>query len=572
MSPRCFIVRGVRLTAGLLLVVLLVGWGLALHQEVSPGLRCTIYTEGPFGGLSADGARLVTFGKSSQGVHVWDTHSGRELGSFPEIEPLNGTFSASGRFLPEVKNQDELSLIDTRTGRLLKIPLKGLDPPQVSSRRADGSAQIYTHESRFTFSPNEDILAVFICSGPPQHAVIPLVETMEAMMCVPLGMAQVVSAYTLPRDGGGSSRFSCRFIDLPTLHLLDTIEGARNYSAFWAFDPQGDRFLIGMRDSQGRNGLGIWNVKTRKLQSIQPDIEPLLLSPDGRKLLAHTPEGNTVIDLTTARAQPLALADADWWEFSPDGSILMTMNRWEFISSLGDDKKMAYGFFKTSSGRKLGSVSIPPSDKLEFSPDSRFLLGVGSRNFTRVMTAWKATTLQTMWEKRDFVKLGWWSDRSSHLLIVYPVSEQKSEVQLLDVGTGDVRTTIKVVGSLSIDSDRLLTREGLNPKEPGPLAKLMGRWWPFPEATGFRSRMKVLELPNGRELGSVEMKDIVGTYVAKDGKTLVTPRMDGYDCWSLPIPPPFRRSLWTVIGLPLGLGILLLVLIYLFRRRRSSAG
>ena len=70
-----------------------------------------------------------------------------------------------------------------------------------------------------------------------------------------------------------------------------------------------------------------------------------------------------------------------------------------------------------------------------------------------------------------------------------------------------------------------------------------------------------MDVSSGAVVASLETEGGVTSWLSDDGRTLVTQNAQGIHVWDLPLRPPLR----LVIGIPLGLGLLVL----LFSRWRA---
>src|SRR5207249_4081738 len=129
------------------------------------------------------------------------------------------------------------------------------------------------------------------------------------------GQASILAASALV---AGREDFLCHVVDTATGRLVGTMEGiagAANRSVTGLFFPTDlfleftadGRLVLGMRDPSGNNVLAVWDASLGQMQRIHENHQPLLLSPDDRRVFAKTREGYVFIDLTTGQSYPVAL-------------------------------------------------------------------------------------------------------------------------------------------------------------------------------------------------------------------------------------------------------------------------
>jgi WD40 repeat protein len=617
---RSFFLRRRRLLAWSLLTAALFALGVALHAEVLPQPRCVITINRPenLSCLSPDGARLVTYGGGQGGawlgpVRIWDTASGRERAVFPELrghltnamDPRH--YSKSRRFFPEADRHGDLLLLDVTEGRLWNVPLKGLEYGKREIKLVrPGWANVQAHavsEPTFHFSPREDLLAVYIPRGFPPGVLGPayVAASSAGLMGSPPGEASVLAASALV---AGRDDFICHIVETATGRLVGTVEGVgerERFRQFIEFVEDGTLLLLGIRDAHQNNALAVWDTKLSRMKRIQTNHQPLLLSPDGRKLLAKGREGHVIIDVATGRSQPLPLPRdftmrLGWAKFSPDSRALVTDG---FSSG-----KPRIEFLEVAGGRKLASEEGLLLADPKFSPDSAFFListhpwitvtPARGGNVQMAISSREASikvgdlrTGRTLWVQRpwEFNPGSWYfSSDSQHLIMkqgkldVANVHMKQERLEVLDAKTGNVRTTISTdQRDFHLDSKYLATIEATHHLDP--VVNFLARWRAGtmhinrPGTTS--SSIKVIELPDGREISRLELADVPIPSLSDDGQTLFTqhhePDRVVIRCWSLPIAAPYRRPLWQVVGTPVAVGLLLLLWRKLPQTRKKTA-
>jgi WD40 repeat protein len=152
------------------------------------------------------------------------------------------------------------------------------------------------------------------------------------------------------------------------------------------FSPDG-RFLIGVRDETNE----VWSVAdgTRVLD------EPVsAISPDGRLALVIPAEANVLMSAPASGGRASSGRRVELWDlderkplrapwlpetatagvFSPDGKRL--------VISTDDGNRL----WEISSGKEVPRPLLPPSERMEFSPDGRFLAGIRDKGW---VTLWR---------------------------------------------------------------------------------------------------------------------------------------------------------------------------------------
>jgi hypothetical protein len=569
-----FFLRRFRLFTWSLLLAGLVALAFALHTEVLPQPRCTIVLDraATVICLSADGARLVTHAGWEDGnwkgpVQIWDTVSGRALAVFPElhgrVSNLGNSPTKSRRFFCETNRSGDLLLLDVAAGRLRQTRLKGLD----LSTRA------------FHFSRKEDLVAVYIRSEPPWYVRFSaLVASGVGIMGSPPGEACLLaaSAHNTYGEDFLCHNFICHVVETATGRLRGTVEGVANDRRFLEFTADGGLLLLGMRDPlQDHNAVAVWDTSSGKMKRVQKNFQPILVSPDGRKVLGRTRAGYVLVDLATGRSDPTALpADLklDSSKFFPDSQTLVTYG---FLAG-----RPRIDFLEVTSGKSLGSEEGLVLESLEFSPDSTaFLLSTRSwlpeldakdpnarnRGRRHVKVA-DSKTRQTLWEPNPSE---YWLFTADSQCIVATLEKQ---ADVHETKTGRGRKTIPIEGgAIRLDSKYVVTMNTVADPEARFLASR--RAGAFAPGSADES-IKVIELPDGREIGRFNQK-YQGFWWSEDSRTLVAQERDDsrlvLRCWNLATSMPYRRPLWQVVGLPVGLGLLIVLATRLFPRVRQVA-
>jgi WD40 repeat protein len=506
-------------------------------------------------------------------IQIWDTRSGRELFSvtLPGDGLGEGNVSPSGRFWVGIDKQGEFFLLDVQAGSTRKLRLKGLEPPADRSWAA-----------RFLFSKNEELLALYLDLGfSPTYLEVPCVEAFEALFARPLGMAPWLNGYFAPR--AGRETFICHVLETRTGQVIATTEGDPNRAHFVRFTPDGHFLLLGMSEPGHEPNVGVWDAALRKLVRVHKDFNALEFSPDGRKIVGIAGRDYAILDLQTGERKAV-MQVADWHapyptmlDFSPDNQILMVRtsleaSKYDFTTHW---HKARLDVFDVGTGRTLASQAViscfwpPPL----FSPDSAYLLIDTGKNSINVL---ETRTLRPVWEKEFGRYNGWWPSLDPRFVIV---ERERYQFEVWHMSTGELRSALpepryQFSGpadySRNSPNPRHLSREILPVPSPSPLAKLLGKWWPFPEKA--REVIKVIELLEGRESARLGIPKVSAAWLSGDGRTLITrresPGRSSFECWSLPASGPFQRPLWQIIGIPFSLAAVALLIVWARHRRR----
>ena len=268
--------------------------------------------------FSPDGKLLATASSDDETARLWDTATGREVGSLPAGPPGSKkvlAFSPDGKLFATASSGDEaVRLWNTATRRPVGRPITG---------HTDGVDAV-------TFSPDGKLLAATAAGGP--------VRLWNTATGRPAGT--------------------------PLAGHTDGVEAA-------TFRPDG-KLLVATSDG---TSLRLWDTATGRpvgapLTDYLDGVATALFSPDG-KLLAATTTGGTVRLLNTATGQPvgapLAGHSGRTWSmvFSPDGKLLATS---------GEDKTVR--LWDMANGQPVGAPLTGHTEGVNavaFSPDGKLL-------------------------------------------------------------------------------------------------------------------------------------------------------------------------------------------------------
>ena len=508
--------RRFRLLRWSLFGLALVGLGFLLNDWLPPRPRCVIPIPGHvrIEFLSDDGSAILTSRLAIQGdatrpLQTWDTNTGENLGT---VLLAASSLSPDGRFAAALDGGD-LHLVKLKPAPEAKKiivfdrPLWDPDPVELA------------------FSSGGHFLAVTSVANGSGH----LVEC---------STGRVVKSF----------QKLAFFRFLPNENILFVEDG---------------KFLL-------------WDPQTGKAIRTFKAMDPIDLSPNGRTLLAQSADkGAFLLDMATEETRPLdprILEGPIRSAFSPDGKTLVTFSR--IIEPL------EIAVWDVASGKLRHAEKLPDVDlrAVVFSPDSAwFLQGDYLRD---------SSTGHVLWKRDLFGQMGGIGVPPARFDVRFSPDSQflvrsnGFSFEKIDAPTGEIRTNISPIG-FSTDvfrSERCIqsTKDGSFysvwlPANQGPsfLEELLGDWWPWKTNLDDR-KITVFETATGRIVSELQGRYGAG-YLSNDGRTMVTPYLDGDGAylriWDVPLRPP----LLLVVGIPLGLGLLVLFFSRWRARRRGRS-
>jgi WD40 repeat protein len=537
--------RRFRLLCWSLFGLALVGLGFLLQQCLSPWPRCTIPFESSF-----------SFGWTSPDGHFLATGT---------IKRRVGPLASSGMETP-------IQVWDTRSGKLQGTFLKG------------------TGAWRHEFSPNFKYLAA--CDG----------SSTAAQTNLYLVDLQTGNQKRLPFPGSFDYRFSPQgtFVlvsqvgemenENTPFHLVSTttgrIESTFPGCTFHDFVPDESLLVYTHGDD---TDLRIWNTQLQKVVHTLPKVKTVVLAPDGRALAASVADGLVLLDLTTFERRPFR-AKTKMPEavsnmlFSPDGKTLAIFLEREGVELCdvatgkqrpGNFDRLSEWKWNFNNGRDdmiIGSAA--------FSPDSKLMALAGLSSGARCLAVWDVSSGALLWLNKaedGCRELAFTAD--SRFLIADPTRK----VEVLEAQTGKRRQFFNVRlthvlqegeeetggwGLFSIDK-RFLQIQSEAVRQANFWERLFGNW--LPKRNSIVQQVRVAEVASGRELARLESDGLEEALLLDDGKTLATKHNENgkylMRIWDLPLRPP----LLLVIGIPLALGLLVLLFSRWRARRRVRA-
>lgn len=304
----------------------------------------------------------------------------------------------------------------------------------------------------------------------------------------------------------------------------------------------GDRFLLRAESREDNHSLQLWDAKNLKLVA--------QLEPDSKR--GH------VFDV-----DPKAI-------FSADGKTLALGGE-----SQTEPRKTLWEFFDAANGHSLGRVSadvefVKLGGGAELTPDGRRLRIVMNGRRSEM---YAVPTGELLWGDLKGQKLLGFSADSRRVALL------GSDLSIRDVDSGN--TILTVAGSFrSVSENRKRTRRflwatatGTDYRELGPLDRFLQNWLPSGVITEEVDigQVVVLDMDLGTIHAHLENFSVGNAAVSSDGRFLATqttklPSIDPagatrsgetvIHCWELPL----RRPWMWIIGVPVGLGCILLVI------------
>jgi len=273
-----------------------------------------------------------------------------------------------------------------------------------------------------------------------------------------------------------------------------------------------------------------------------------------RMLVVGLLDGLSLLDMTTSQMRRLrAGAPRNLsTRFSPDRRTL---------SILLDGGKLEFWDVATGKLRAAATHSRKPwsfHSNRKFSPDSRLFAVIdfdGSH-----LSVWDVHTGTLCWARDTGTPEGFQFTADSRFLIstFKPEIAATQRRDVFEASTGAVDPLLRIDGSCTLTDN---ARFALARSERSDIGQtILGRFWPFASERE-RPYLSIVELGTLRELGRLDIPPLAGGWLAEDGRKLVTLHKEG-DKFSLcSWDVPFSRRWELVIGIPAGVGLLLLLYI-----------
>jgi WD40 repeat protein len=346
-----------------------------------------------------------------------------------------------------------------------------------------------------------------------------------------------------------------KVVETATGKVIKTFAGVSKFSGFgFAND---DLFHFKTWED-GKWIFHLWNNQTgRVVKTLENAREPCL-SPDGKTLAAIIPDGLILLDPANfqIRHERTGLGMISKLLFSPDGKSLAV------FFSRGTTE-----LWDTASGKKhrvIARLQGKRNVKPAFSPDSKyFALACDTPDGVRLAVWDVSSNALLLLGKLEHIDAEFLFSTDSRLLLAYQVNH----VDVWDVPTGQCLRTFDWNARWQCEwtrDARFITIPDRITRAPHFLEKWLGGWWPGRRNPTIH-QVRVAEVATGRELARLEGDANLDAWLSQDGQTLVTKHTENGQClirvWDLPLRPP----LFLVTGIPLGLGLIVL----LFSRRRA---
>ena len=382
-----------------------------------------------------------------------------------------------------------------------------------------------------------------------------------------------------------------------------------------AFTPDDARLLFS--EAKPPYSLNFWDAKTRKVFRPKHEI-PVgwLVAPDGRTLLASLDKGRGRVvgkgelvlwDLTDFRHRILGVYTEPVYDavFSPNSRCLAirVTDRLEL--------------WDTPTGKQGAVLSVDlgaaGGKNIVFSPDSRLIAAFPVPHVSQAdpgvtddeaFMIWDVATGAKLWEKHAEPGNLRWPTFTPHAGFLIDEKISPGRLDVLDAASGKTLRTIQVAGtrqggadppigprgkaaptawemrqpeyfgppSITPDGRWLTLISTISGRKPSVWEKWLGEWWPFPTEE-WTTVVALVELETGRELFRREGQALLYALLSDDGRTLVTEEEgEGAQervirCWDVPSHPPLRET----VGIPLGVGILMVLTKWWWRRRKYKA-
>lgn len=520
-----------------LLAGVLIALGVGIYCVEQPEPMCVIEVgTSEVRWLSDDGLRFATvYMKRNElgndAVEVWDSRTGARIASHFEdvrhfVYPIlskNGRYFATevstldvreGR---QLRSGESLLLLDVETGESLEMPVQATDV-----------------ETVLIFSPRGDLLLRVGFNG--AHSLW-VYETSTGRL-----LSQRNSAWFIhPAD----------FADDALLHFVSTNTKQRN--------------------------IEVWNPREGRVVTTLPGVcGEVCRSADGRYLVVERAradgngsgkDGNgsgkwVIWNLKTHQIEAE-------FQASP-GSKRGT----QFIS---DDSRWLAAYCRASedhfvevreipTGRLVGTCSLEKQHYAVFSPDGRFLALEDPG--TPVLAMFEVPSMNMLWQKRG-VSFHTRNEFSHNLNTMFVNAKDPEGIESLDCASGKLlaRTPLSVAGGMDTPDRRFLLYWGELQSEPKWAARLP--WLNRFLAGRSMACAIVLDTDAGRERFRVTGERLSAAKLSDDGRILITthdePDRRVLRCWDVDAWKPLHLP----IGVPAGLGVLVVLLVWWRGRRRN---
>jgi WD40 repeat protein len=271
----------------------------------------------------------------------------------------------------------------------------------------------------------------------------------------------------------------------------------------------------------------------RLLNELVGKFESIEHSPDGRWLILSSSEGMRLIDLyhekeiKTLAGEPVSvlLRGAEQWVFSPDGKLLWLTARpllgYSHMIDLvtGQEKRI----FGKSYGNLLGDV-----DRLDFTPDGRFIIVTHSKDDPRTVDIFHLKTGKPLWSGRGFYagydpeKQMFWVYRSGAEAIFIDAAtgqeERTADGKLLSKHIGGSLNSVGFIPGGLIWARYLNEKVRIFDSRTGE-EKLTAQGTPWNMAFGSQKPLKVDFSPDGRYAAiKYENLNLMKVFDLKNGK------------------------------------------------------
>ncbi len=538
-----------------LLAGVLIALGVGIYCVEQPEPMCVIEgTEIKPAAFAAEGRGLVTLAdaggrrRASGPVQVWNSRTGEKIAHFELNEgKLNWpVFSRDGRYFAAVttpaqipQNKDDvvvwaLLLLDLSAGttRRMPIPASANLPPEIRGQ---------------TFSA-------------PRFS-----STGEWVACL---------AEFEPKG--------LRVYENASGRLLDEVECVNGYQFTQEF------LLHGIRGKLENTNIGVWSVADRKPLAILKDAGPRwTVTSNGSYCLAECrePDGKkfgqwAVWNLRTGRIDGPFQSELIPGTFP----IISGDGRWVAAKCRGRQGNY-FELRELPGGRQIATLRAHLPLAMQFSPDGRFLLieGVDAKA-TQTMLA--VPSLEVLWQQERPALRGAWGGKevidslfSHDSNTIFTDALGRPDVLCMDCATGQIRQAVPLKGethsqflSLHMTPNRrsLLVRQAapLNLPEPFWIPWLQ---WLLRTRPPVRSNdtTVVLDTNTCRERFRLHGWDATAAMLSDDGRTLVTTHDEDdrryLRCWDVDAWKPLHLP----IGVPAGLGAVIVLLVWWRGRRRK---
>ncbi len=223
-------------------------------------------------------------------------------------------------------------------------------------------------------------------------------------------------------------------------------------------------------------------------------------------------------------------------------------------------------FWDVAAGKRRGEIAHLGKwefASFDFSPDSGYFWL--NKSEPDALTMWDVSSASLLWSRTMPVFPGF------HYGVGFNQGIENICIHVIECRTGN--TAHVLPHDSSFDSPRMLRFMTISTKgnqQPSIFKRLLGDWWPGKTNTTVQE-VRVVEVASGRELGRLEGETLEESWLSKDGHILVTKHLEDGEyllrVWDLPLRPP----LLLVAGIPLALGVIVLLFSRWRARRRLRA-